>query len=158
VDLASWTLGLSLIVVTIAAHTTAVVAMALILEKRLAARSAASTPTRRQAISTVIVRIGTIAVLLAALHGVEGVAWAVAYRCLGVFDSFAQASSYSLAAMTTSESSAVPLASRWQMLAALEAINGCLLFGISTAFLFAVMQVHWHILIQRRVPQIDREN
>ena len=36
------------------------------------------------------------------------------------------------------------------MLSALEAVNGALLFGISTAFLFAVMQAHWHLLAHRR--------
>jgi hypothetical protein len=29
------------------------------------------------------------------------------------------------------------------MLSALQAVNGVLLFGISTAILFAVIQVHW---------------
>ena len=36
------------------------------------------------------------------------------------------------------------------MISALEAVNGVLLFGISTAFLFAVMQVHWQLLSHRR--------
>jgi hypothetical protein len=35
------------------------------------------------------------------------------------------------------------------MISALEAVNGALLFGISTAFLFAVMQAHWQLLSQR---------
>jgi hypothetical protein len=39
---------------------------------------------------------------------------------------------------------------RWQMISALEAVNGALLFGISTAFLFAVIQVHWLMLSHRR--------
>lgn len=155
-DLASWSLGLSLIVLTIAIHTTAVVGMALGLEKRVAGRSGALAPTRRQAIPIVIIHIGTVAVLLAALHGVEGVIWAAAYRWLGIFDSFTDASTYSLAAMTTSETSAVPRASRWPMLSALEAVNGGLLFGISTAFLFAVIQVHWQTLLHRRHTSPDR--
>ena len=35
------------------------------------------------------------------------------------------------------------------MISALEAVNGVLLFGISTAFLFAVVQVHWQLLSHR---------
>jgi hypothetical protein len=35
------------------------------------------------------------------------------------------------------------------MISALEAVNGVLLFGISTAFIFAVMQAHWQMLSRR---------
>ena len=35
------------------------------------------------------------------------------------------------------------------MISALQAVNGVLLFGISTAFLFAVIQVHWQLLSRR---------
>jgi hypothetical protein len=35
------------------------------------------------------------------------------------------------------------------MFSALEAVNGALLFGISTAFLFAVMQAYWQALSHR---------
>ena len=35
---------------------------------------------------------------------------------------------------------------RWRMMGALEAANGMLLFGISTAYIFAVMQVYWPML------------
>jgi hypothetical protein len=38
------------------------------------------------------------------------------------------------------------------MLSALQAVNGVLLFGISTAFLFAVIQVHWRLLRHRPGP------
>jgi hypothetical protein len=38
---------------------------------------------------------------------------------------------------------------RFYMLSALETVNGALLFGISTAFLFAVIQVHWQLLSRR---------
>ena len=38
------------------------------------------------------------------------------------------------------------------MLSALQAVNGVLLFGISTAFLFAVIQVHWQSFAHRHQP------
>ena len=93
--------------------------------------------------------------LLAALHGLQGVMWALAYWWLGAFDSFADASVYSLATMTTFEIPGITLPSRWRMLGALEAVNGALLFGISTAFLFAVIQVHWKSLSQRTDQSSD---
>jgi hypothetical protein len=34
----------------------------------------------------------------------------------------------------------------WQMLGVLEAGNGALLFGVSTAYVFGVMQAYWPLL------------
>jgi hypothetical protein len=148
VDLSSWILGLALTVLTIAIHTTAVVLMAFGLEARIRAR-VDETPDLRRAIPTVIVRIGAVALILAALHGLEGVLWALAYWWLGALGSFGEASVYALSTMTTFEIPGLTLPSRFQMISALEAVNGVLLFGISTAFLFAVIQVHWQLLSHR---------
>jgi len=148
VDLSSWILGLALTVLTIAIHTTAVVLMAFGLETRIRAR-VDETPDLRRAIPTVIVRIGAVALILAALHGLEGVLWALAYWWLGALGSFGEASVYALSTMTTFEIPGLTLPSRFQMISALEAVNGVLLFGISTAFLFAVIQVHWQLLSHR---------
>jgi hypothetical protein len=149
-DLPSWILGLSLIVLTIAIHTTALVLVAFGLETRIRARINTYKPHQLRAIPTVIVHIGAVALILAALHGLEGVLWASAYWWLGAVDSFTDASVYSLATMTTFEIPAITLAPRWQRISVLEAVNGVLLFGISTAFLFAVIQVHWQALSDRR--------
>ena len=149
-DLASWSLGLSLIVLTVAIHTTAVVLMAFGLETRIRVRLDRHKPDRLRAIPTVIGHIGAVALILAALHGLEGVLWASAYWWLGALDSFTDASIYALATMTTFEIPGLTLPARFQMISALEAVNGVLLFGISTAFLFAVMQVHWQLLSHRR--------
>jgi hypothetical protein len=157
VDLASWSLGLSLTMLTIAVHTTAVVLMAFGLELRIRTGANKHTPDLRRAILIVIGRIGAVALILAALHGLEGVLWALAYWWLGAVDSFAQASVYALATMTTFEISGMTLPPRFQMLSALEAVNGVLLFGISTAFLFAVIQVHWQLLSHRGHPAAGRE-
>ena len=99
--------------------------------------------------------IGAVALILAALHGLEGVLWASAYWWLGALDLFTDASVYSLASMTTFEIPGLTLPPRWQMISALEAVNGALLFGISTAFLFAVIQVHWQLLSHRRERRND---
>ena len=147
-DLSSWILGLALTVLTIAIHTTAVVLMAFGLEARIRAR-VDETPDLRRAIPTVIVRIGAVALILAALHGLEGVLWALAYWWLGALGSFGEASVYALSTMTTFEIPGLTLPPRFQMISALEAVNGVLLFGISTAFLFAVIQVHWQLLSHR---------
>ena len=82
-DLASWTLGLSLIVLTIAIHTTGVVLMAFGLETRIRVHVDKYKLDRLRAVPIVIGHIGAIALILATLHGLEGVLWASAYRLLG---------------------------------------------------------------------------
>ncbi|MFZ0109714.1 MAG: hypothetical protein WAL01_09460 [Pseudolabrys sp.] len=43
----------------------------------------------------------------------------------------------------------------WQMMGALEAVDGMLLFGVSTAYLFSVMQVYWSMLTAHATPSKD---
>ena len=47
---------------------------------------------------------------------------------------------YSLGAMTTYGHQSLYLEDRWRLLGTLEALNGWLLFGLSTAFLFWLIQ------------------
>jgi hypothetical protein len=148
-DLPSWALGLSLIVLTTAIQTTGVVMMAFGLEKQIRVGADKHVHDARRAIPIVIAHIGAVALILAALHGLGSVLWASAYRWLGAFGSFTDASVYSLGTMTTFEVPGLVLPSRLRMLGALEAVNGVLLFGISTAFIFAVMQAYWLTLSRR---------
>lgn len=154
-DLASWSLGLSLIVLTIAIHTTGVVLMAFGLEARIRVEVGKHKHDPRRAIPVVIGHIGAVGLMLAALHGLQGVLWASAFSWLGAFDSFTDASVFSLGTMTTFEIPGLMLPARWQMLGALEAVNGVLLFGISTAFIFAVIQAYW-LRLSRRTPDASR--
>ena len=52
---------------------------------------------------------------------------------------------YSISAMTSYGHAACILKDRWQLMGALEALNGMLLFGLTTAFLFAMIQRVWPI-------------
>ena len=102
-DLASWTLGLSLIVLTIVIQTTAVVMMAFGLETRIRVEVDNHKHDPRRAIPIVISHIGAVGLVLAALHGLQGVLWARHIGWLGAFGSFTDASVYSLGTMTTFE-------------------------------------------------------
>jgi len=88
--------------------------------------------------------------LLAVLHGIEATIWAAAYVWLGALGSLTDAMLYSLGAMTTAGVSGLTLEGRWRMVGALESVGGVLLFGISTAYIFAVLQVYWPMLSHRR--------
>jgi hypothetical protein len=87
-----------------------------------------------------IVLIVIVALALVGLHAIEAGFWAVAYVRLGALPSPADALLYSVDSMTTRGASGLTLAHKWLMMGAIEAVNGMLLFGISTALLIAVMQ------------------
>ncbi|WP_237024360.1 hypothetical protein [Mycolicibacterium vaccae] len=154
-DLASWIVGLSLIVLTIAIHTVGVVVMAFHMEARIRRRFGMRTFGSRRAISIVSSSIGLVALTLAVLHGLEGVLWASAYRWLGAFDSFTDASVYSLSTMVSLDVPGLVLPERLRLISTLEAVNGVLLFGISTAFMFAVMQAYFLTFFRRQRGNAD---
>ncbi len=96
--------------------------------------------------------IGTITMtglLLAVLHLIEAALWAAAYLWLGALGSLDTAILYSIDSIVTRGASGLMLQSRWQILGALEAADGVLLFGISTAFIFTVMQFFYQHLVFR---------
>lgn len=92
--------------------------------------------------------IGTLGLVLAILHGVEAGLWAVAYWWLGTLNSRVDAILYSVDSISTRGASGVVLVRQWRMMGALEAMDGMLLFGISTAFIFTAMQAYWSIMTQ----------
>jgi len=83
--------------------------------------------------------------LTTALHAIEAAARAGAYRVLGALPDSKSAMLYSLSAMTTYGHANIFLEPHWQMMGALEALNGMLLFGLTTAFLFAMIQEVWPV-------------
>ena len=94
--------------------------------------------------------IGTITamgLLLAALHMIEAMLWAAAYLWLGAVASPEAAMLYSVDSIATRGASGLVLQSHRQMMGALEAVDGVLLFGISTAFIFTVMQFFYVHLV-----------
>jgi hypothetical protein len=81
--------------------------------------------------------------LATVLHGIEAATWAIAYRLLGALPNTRSAVLYSLSAMTSYGHANLFLEEQWQLMGALEALNGVLLFGLTTAFLFALIQKVW---------------
>jgi hypothetical protein len=134
----NWAWGLPLILLTVVIH---VFGLALINDRVV--RTLLRT-TRHRVFMPMFAVIMAAAVLLAtALHGVEALAWAAAFRFLGAIPDNRSAMLYSLNAMTTYGHESVSLEAHWQMMGALEALNGMLLFGLTTAFLFAMIQEVW---------------
>ena len=148
--LENWTWGFVLIALTIAMHVlgvTFLVSALHSLRRRLESR-ALGLP---QVIAIVVTTFTAMGLLLAVLHGIEAAIWAAAYLWLGALDSPASAIIYSVDSMATRGASRVILKAHWQMMGALEAGDGMLLFGISTAFIFTVMQFYYqHLLLLER--------
>jgi len=94
----------------------------------------------------IVVIVCTVGLLLAVLHVLEAGLWAAAYWWLGAISSPADAILYSVDSISTRGGSGLELDRQWQPMGALEAVDGMLLFGISTAFIFAFMQTYWSII------------
>ena len=84
--------------------------------------------------------IGAITFLATLLLAVESALWAVAYHGVGAMPDYESAVLYSLGAITSYGHADVFLAHRWRLMGALEALNGIILFGLTTAFFFSVIQ------------------
>jgi hypothetical protein len=136
---ASWAWGLSLIALTMMAHALGVVMIALWLE-RLAAHVLGRRHARWAEIVMAAGVFAAVALLLAVLHGIEAGVWAGAYLWLDSIASYREAILFSVDCITTRGAVGAQLGSRWQLLGALEAADGMLLFGVSTAFVFATLQ------------------
>jgi hypothetical protein len=87
---------------------------------------------------TVVMAATVMAITL--LLAVEATAWAATYWLLGALSDTRSAVLFSLGAITTYGGSNFVLEPHWQLLGALEALNGVLLFGLTTAFLFDIVQ------------------
>ena len=87
--------------------------------------------------------VGGTALSTAILHAIEVSSWAAAYQFLGALPNRRSAMLYWMNAMTSYGHVNLYLAPRWQMMGSLEALNGWILFGLTTAFLFAIVQKAW---------------
>jgi hypothetical protein len=87
--------------------------------------------------------MGLTAILVTLLHAIEAGIWAGAFRTLGALPDNKSAMLYSLSAITTYGHAEIFLATHWRLMGALEALNGVILFGLTTAFLYGMIQRVW---------------
>ncbi len=145
-EIVNWTWSLSLIALTVALHTTGIVMMALA-EVTIRVRWLETRTLRLSQVTPIVIgMIAAVALLLTVLHGLEVAIWAAMYTWVGALDSSKGAILYSIDSMTTRGASGITMESHWLTMGALEAANGMLLFGISTAYIFAMIQAYWPIL------------
>jgi hypothetical protein len=134
----NWAWSLPLIVLTVILH---VICLGVI--NTWVVRALHQMRNHRHFITVFAVVMGFTTLLATILHALEAGIWAVAYRRLGAIPDAASAIIYSLGAMTTYGHAELYLARHWQLMGALEALNGLLLFGLTTAFLYGHIQRVW---------------
>ena len=135
---ANWAWSLPLIVVTVMFH---VVGLAVLNERLHVARTYLRKRHNFLLAFAPVMGIGTLWVTL--LHAVEAGIWAAVYWSLGALPDGKFALLYSLGAMTTYGHASFYLAPHWQLMGTLEALNGVILFGLTTAFLFNMIRDVW---------------
>jgi len=133
-----WAWALPLIVVTVVIH---VVGLGIINKQAL--RTVGMVRTHRNFNILFAIVMGVTTLLATLLHAIEAGIWAVVYRALGAVPDSKSAMLYSLNAITTYGHTTVALAAHWELMGALEALNGMLLFGLTTAFLYGILQRVW---------------
>lgn len=130
-----WIWGVPLTVTTLVAH----VVWLGFFDRRLVRLSRTGWFSARPQFGFILV-MSTAVLLAVLLHAIEAMFWAVAYILLGALPDPRTAMLFSMEAQTSFGHDTIFLAPHWQMLGALEALVGVMLFGLTVAFLFSMMQ------------------
>lgn len=134
----NWAWALPLIVLNLVLH---VVGLGLINTGMM--RTLGPLRANRDFFVVFVVVMGGAALSATVLHSLEALIWAVAYQVLGAVPDGRAALLYSLNAITAFGHTTIELEPHWQLMGAFEALNGLLLFGLTTAFLYGHLQRVW---------------
>jgi hypothetical protein len=102
-------------------------------------RAAYAKPTATPLLRLERVMIGAVLVLMSA-HVLEVLVWAVAYRLTGTVADGLRLIYFAFVNYTTLGYGDITPVPEWELLGPLTAMNGVILFGWSTAVIFAVLQ------------------
>ena len=87
------------------------------------------------------------------LHVIQTSLWAVFYYTQNLFADFETSLYFSMVSFTTIGYGDVLLPRRWRLLGVIEGLSGVLLCGISTAFIFAVVNGMFQFRLRQRANQ-----
>jgi len=133
-------IGSALIAITVVIHAVGTTAWVRYLARNYALDSIATTRWR-----AIFVLVGT-ALIAFVLHALEIVIWAGTYQTLmpaSELASFEEAVYFSFVTFTTLGYGDITLSEGWRLLSGIEALNGILLVGWTTAMIFSVVQNIW---------------
>lgn len=146
---ASWAWSLPLIVMNVTFH---VIGLGFINAKVV--QVLAAVKDNRHFVYVFALVMGITTVLATLLHAIEAGIWAAAYRALGALPDGKSAILYSLSAISAYGHAELYLADHWRLMGALEALNGMMLFGLTTAFLYGMIQRVWPVENRKWHPPI----
>ena len=96
-----------------------------------------------------------VTLLTAAGHLIQIAIWAITLLLVGEMPNFEKAFYYSAENYTALGYGDIVLSDQWRLLGPLEAINGLLLFGLSTAVMFAILSRLIASRLGLRQEQVD---
>lgn len=133
-------IGIGMIALTIVINVSGIVLWLNYLARRLERHASHGTepPLFHAILSTVIV--------LLLIHLLQAFLWAVLYRILpghSGLENLHDAFYFSVITMTTLGYGDITLSEQWQLLSGFESMIGIIVFGMSTAIIFAVVQKCW---------------
>ena len=128
------TLGTIMIVATVVLHVAGVVLLIARLIRRYPDHAVRLTTGRSIKILTII----TLGLFV--LHSIEIWAWAALYLVVGEFSELSPAVYFSTVTFTTLGYGDMTLGPDWRILSGIEAANGIILFGASTAVMLAAFR------------------
>lgn len=138
---ADWGWGLPLIVLTVLIHVSGL----WVINQRVVHGGVSRVIERSHPRVAFVVVLGATTLLATCLHAIDAAIWAFAYLFLGALPDYRSSVLYSLNAITSYGHTNLALEDHWHLLGAIEALNGWLLFGLTTAFLFAVLERVWSV-------------
>jgi hypothetical protein len=104
-----------------------------------------------------VIKLHVVLLSVTILHTLEALVWSMAYLLLGAVTNYPDAVLFSMEAITSYGHTAINLPPHWRMMGSLEALNGVILFGLTTGFLFAELQAsavfHRDAKVDKRNPQ-----
>jgi hypothetical protein len=139
-----------IVAICVVIHTTALV---LIGESLIALR--ATLEMRKGLFRDTIHLIGVFTFILI-LHLIETAIWAIFYLRLSLFADFETSLYFSIVSYATIGYGDVVLPKGWRLLAGIEGISGVLLCGLSTAFVFVLINAILEIRRQQSSKSNDR--
>jgi len=95
----------------------------------------------------------TTVVVATVLHALQVTIWAIAYIMMlpaGELQTMEEAIYFSFVTFTTLGYGDITLSEGWRILSGMEALNGILLVGWTTALLFAVVQRTWQAMFAKQ--------
>jgi len=132
--LASLSVGTVLVALTLAIHVAAVMATVHLFRREKETGRAGSSFLMD---ASIVFRVNGFVFIA---HSVEIGLWAVSFMMCGEFRYFGTALYHSAVNYSTLGYGDIVMSAKWRMLGPIEAANGALMFGVSTALIFAVIQ------------------